>query len=220
TGWDLFEQVQPFRAQTVFEHHKASGVAAGLSQAFYKPRADRIGHAHKYDRHGSGCLQYSCSRAPARYNDVWCKRGQFGRCASNAARISSTPATVDLQVTALDPAETLQSLPKRCKPGLSLGIVGSSGGEHTDAPHPFRLLRARHERPRSRDAEQRYERATVHSITSLARLRRWLGQPMRTSVSSGSGIANSYIPHGLFSGPRLPEPKSCNAAARPSTSSR
>jgi hypothetical protein len=40
-----------------------------------------------------------------------------------------------------------------------------------------------------------------------------LGQPMRTSDSSGSGIANSYIPQGLSSGPRLPERKSCNAAA-------
>src|SRR5262249_3173856 len=168
TGWDLFEQVQPFRAQTVFEHYKASGVAAGLSQAFYKPRADGVGHAHKYDRHGSGCLQYSCSRAPARYNDVWCKRGQFGRCASNGARIASTPASVDLQVTALDPAETLQPRPKCCEPGLGLGIVGSSGGEHADPPHTLALLRARRERPRRRAAEQRDERAAVHSITSSA----------------------------------------------------
>jgi hypothetical protein len=30
--------------------------------------------------------------------------------------------------------------------------------------------------------------------------RKRLGQPMRTSVSSGSGIANSYIPQGLSSG--------------------
>src|SRR5262249_60017282 len=100
------------------------------------------------------------SRAPARYNDVWCKRGQFGRCASNGASIASTPASVDLQVTALDPAETLQSLTKRCEPGLSLGIVGGSGGEHADAPHPARLLPARRERPRRRCAAEQNDEIT------------------------------------------------------------
>src|SRR5262249_23971554 len=191
TRCDLFEQLQPFRAQTVFEHDKAGGVAAGLSQAFYKPRADGVGHAHEYDRHGSGCLQYSCSRAPARYNDVWCKRGQFGRCASNGASIASTPASVDLQVTALDPAETLQSLPKRCEPGLSLGIVGGGGGEPADAPHPARLLRARRERPRRRcAAEKRDERAPVHSITSSASARS-LGESSMPSAFAALRLTTS-----------------------------
>src|SRR5262249_59646847 len=45
-----------------------------------------------------------------------------------------------------------------------------SAHEHTDAPHSWRLLRARRERPRDRHAaEQRYELAPPnHSITSSA----------------------------------------------------
>src|SRR5262249_32280673 len=50
--------------------------------------------------------------------------------------------------------------------------------------------------------------------------RKRLGQPTRTSVSSGSESANSYIPQGLSSGPPLPGRKSCNATANASTCSR
>src|SRR5262249_37163659 len=43
------------------------------------------------------------------------------------------------------------------------------GQEHTDAPHPLALLSPRRERPsRRRAAEQRYERAAIHSMTSSA----------------------------------------------------
>ena len=51
-----------------------------------------------------------------------------------------------------------------------LRIVRGRVHEHADARHPFRLLRARRERPRSRRAaEQRDELAALHSITSSAR---------------------------------------------------
>jgi hypothetical protein len=40
--------------------------------------------------------------------------------------------------------------------------VSGIGHQHADAPHPLRLLRARHERPSGRRAaEQRYERAAM-----------------------------------------------------------
>src|SRR5262245_14677048 len=47
-------------------------------------------------------------------------------------------------------------------------IVSSQIDEHTDAPCPLRLLRARRERPRRRAAEKRDELAPLHSITSSA----------------------------------------------------
>src|SRR5262245_53577305 len=50
-------------------------------------------------------------------------------------------------------------------------------------------------------------------------LRRWLGQPTRTNVSSGSAIANSYVPHGLSSGAFLPRSSPRNSLAQKSTSS-
>ena len=40
---DLFEQLQPFPAQAVFELHKAGGVAARPRQAVDEAGADRIG---------------------------------------------------------------------------------------------------------------------------------------------------------------------------------
>jgi hypothetical protein len=47
--------------------------------------------------------------------------------------------------------------------------AGIEAVEHTDAPHPLALLRARRERPhRSRAAKQRDELAAFHSITSSA----------------------------------------------------
>src|SRR5262249_25486674 len=50
-------------------------------------------------------------------------------------------------------------------------------------------------------------------------LRRRIGQPTRTNVSSGSDIANSYVPHGFSSGP-FPRISSRNSFAQVSTSSR
>src|SRR5262249_13703942 len=40
--------------------------------------------------------------------------------------------------------------------------------QNADAPQALRLLRARHERPRGRAAEKRYELSPLHSITSSA----------------------------------------------------
>src|SRR5215467_5235434 len=61
---------------------------------------------------------------------------------------------------------------ERCDAGLSFWIVGSGAHENANAPHPLgRRLRTDRERPRRRAAEQRDERAPLHSITSSARKR-------------------------------------------------
>jgi len=66
--------------------------------------------------------------------------------------------------------------------------------------------------------------ATVETGGLLVQAAAWLypasplnlvGQPTRTSVSSGSESANSYMPHGLFSGLRMT--RSASAAASSST---
>jgi hypothetical protein len=61
-------------------------------------------------------------------------------------------------------------LQERSDASLSFHIGCIRAHEHADAPHPLVLLRTRRERPRHRTAEQRYERAPVHSITSSARV--------------------------------------------------
>src|SRR5262249_18574076 len=81
-------------------------------------------------------------------------------------RISGYPPTsVDPQIATVHPAQFTQLIHKRCELRLGFRITH----QHADPPHPLGLLRARHERPRGRAAEQRDERATLHSITSSAR---------------------------------------------------
>jgi hypothetical protein len=53
---DLLEQLQPFRAEAVFEEREASDVAARPRQARNETGTDRIGSLHEHDRHGAGRL--------------------------------------------------------------------------------------------------------------------------------------------------------------------
>src|SRR5262249_11926499 len=109
-------------------------------------------------------------------------RGQYGDLATNqiggerrkSVIAAFRPAILDRHILALDIAGLLQTLMKRAYHGCE--AVGQSAVEEPDHRHR-RLLRARRERPRGRRAaEQQYELAALHSITSSA------------SASSLSGI--------------------------------
>src|SRR5262245_51800888 len=76
---------------------------------------------------------------------------------------------LDLHVAADRPAQLLQTLQERRAARLRHGIARRLAHEHADALHPLRLLRSRCDRPGRRAAEQRDERAALHSITSSAR---------------------------------------------------
>src|SRR5262245_6488869 len=103
-------------------------------------------------------------------DDVGRQRDQFRRVSANVVGFASGPARVDAHVAPDDPARLRESLLERPDPGLKVRIVRGGVQEHADAPHFFALLRACCERPRrSRAAEQRDERAALHSITSSAR---------------------------------------------------
>src|SRR6516164_7274129 len=171
-GRDLLEQLQPFPTDAVFIQHETSSVAARLREAIDEAGADRFGNLDEHDRHGTsrpqqrprGCTGNS-------QDDVGRKCNQFRRVSANALSIARSPPYVDPQVAAVGPAQLLQSLHERRKAGLSFRIVRCEWREHADAPHPFRLLRPRRERPRDRRAaKQRYELAAFHSITSSARV--------------------------------------------------
>src|SRR5262245_23598736 len=69
---------------------------------------------------------------------------------------------------AVDPAQFPQPAQERRDAGSAFRIVRGGAHEHADPPHPVGLLRARRERPRSSGADERYERASPHSITSSA----------------------------------------------------
>src|SRR5262249_15035180 len=74
-----------------------------------------------------------------------------------------------MDVATVRPAQRLQTLVERDDARLRFRIGFNGSEQHTDAPHPLGLLRARRERPRRRAAEQRDEVAPFHSITSSAR---------------------------------------------------
>src|SRR5262245_40647715 len=77
---------------------------------------------------------------------------------------------INPHIVAVGPAQFLQPLLECHEAHLVVLIVRGQRREHADAPHPLGLLRARRKRPRCRcAADERYERAAVHSITSSAR---------------------------------------------------
>src|SRR5262249_61333734 len=81
-------------------------------------------------------------------------------------RLSEVVTVVNLDIATLDPTQCLQSLPESVKPLFGLG---DRACEHANSPQPLNLLCARRNRVRGgRAAEQRYELAPVHSITSSA----------------------------------------------------
>src|SRR5262249_40713231 len=103
-------------------------------------------------------------------------------------------------------------------PGLSLGIVGSSGGEHADAPHSLGLLRPRRERPRRRAAYKRHEIASVHSSTSPPCHRSWIEAGRYQRLPTGTGkhtpvrgetapVRHFHPAYSRFSSPCPPPPR-------------
>src|SRR5262249_4640363 len=91
------------------------------------------------------------------------------RLGAHAIHVVRGPTLVELHVYALRPSQLCELLPERLKTHGEFRIALGVRHQNADAPHPLGLLRARRERPRRRSAEQRYELAALHSITSSAR---------------------------------------------------
>jgi len=77
------------------------------------------------------------------------------------------PTCFDPDVPAIGPSEFMECCSECCDMGVPLRIAPGESHQHTYAPHPLALLRARRERPRGHGAsEQRDELAPLHPITS------------------------------------------------------
>src|SRR5262249_40459980 len=72
---------------------------------------------------------------------------------------------IDYEVLTVDEAEPPQLVEQR----EMMRRVAWTGVQAADAINPSGFLRTRRQRPRRRAAEQRYERAPFHSITSSTR---------------------------------------------------
>src|SRR5262249_16687489 len=115
TGCNLFEQLQPFRSDAVFEYEKTGGIAAPPPQAIDVAGADGIADIREYDRNGAGRLQqWWESPAGMRPDDVGREGDQFRRVFANSVGIGNAPAGIDADVAAVDPAQ-LRELLQECR---------------------------------------------------------------------------------------------------------
>src|SRR5262245_41790110 len=124
------------------------------------------------------------SRATAAVTGVACATDQFGSCVDELFRqplhtvhIGGREAVVDPDVAALDPSQLLEAAFECIQERGCLPVILGRAHEHADVPHPL-ALRARHansRRCRRRAADERYELAPPHSITSSARCRNGSG---------------------------------------------
>ena len=98
-----------------------------------------------------------------------------GASATNSAAClrevrSALPAPQRMSMRTLRPSvqpNCCKRLPERRDARLKFRIVGGRWHEHANAPHPLGLLRARHQRPRRRAAEQRDELRVALSFDDL-----------------------------------------------------
>src|SRR5262245_7807248 len=110
-GRDLLEQLQPFRAQLVFELHEAGCVAAGPRQAVDEATTDRVGDIHEHDRHGGRRLhQLRQARSAGGEDDVRRERDQFQPVSAKEFGIARAPTILDPHVAADGPTQLLQAL--------------------------------------------------------------------------------------------------------------
>src|SRR5262249_11223156 len=129
------------------------------------------------------------------HNDVWRERYEFLCVSAQKIAITCAPkALIELDVAPFGPAQLLQRLPQHRIAGSSVRIGFVDARNHTNAPRPLALLRPRRERPhRHRAAEQRYELAPSHSITSSA-MESSVGGTVRPSVLAVLRlITSSYL---------------------------
>src|SRR5450631_695438 len=105
-GRELFEQLQPFSTQAIFELHKAGGVAARSRQAFDEAGTNRVdngsedhrncvGSLQEWPRHGAACCEYNIRRCG----------DQFGDNLANIVARGLWQAGIQPEVASLNPAQ-------------------------------------------------------------------------------------------------------------------
>jgi hypothetical protein len=161
------------RHKTISTQGKMKPVALPPGRAKLSTRPAPTGSAAIANTIGTvrvACSSGAAAALPFCEDDVRCEGCQFPSVSVKLRSVGCGPPRVEAHIAADIPAQERQRLHECSEADLKFRIVRGSRKQHTDAPHSLGLLRARHEWPRSRSAEQRYELAPVHSITSSARL--------------------------------------------------
>src|SRR6516162_5423350 len=145
-------------------------MASGSCQARDESLTDRIRNLREHNRDGPR-LGRRRWRAGSK-EDIGRHAYEFLREGVHAVDIASGVAVVDLDIASLGPSKRGERVHKLRDGAPVIRVAFETEREYADPPHPLGLLRARRQRPyRGRAAEQRYERAALHSITSSARSR-------------------------------------------------
>src|SRR5262249_53261681 len=167
TGCYLLEQLKPLSRYRRLKNTESSDVAAGLCHVVDEAVTEWIGHSHEHYRDGAGLAhQGSHGGGGNGQNSIGLEGNQLSRECSNAIDFTIPPAIHDPSVAARPP-EPLESLPERANLRLCVGVDLGEPRQHSNPPHPFRLLRPRRERPRRRAAaEQRQEFPPSHALNS------------------------------------------------------
>src|SRR5262245_22822160 len=160
--------------------NNAREIAVGAVETGNEAKIDRIGASCEYDRNGGGC-SLGCQRSRRGDRNDHARRvgHQFGRQRRQLLEATIGRKIFDRNISAFDIAGLLEALPDR--PELAIIKLGAAQQAHE---RHRRLLRARRERPcNCRAAEQRYERAALHSNISSARPDRGSGTAMPSALA-------------------------------------
>src|SRR5262249_55193427 len=163
------EQLHPLAPHAGFFGPEAGNIAAGASETLHEALSHWIGNGYKHDGNGAGHL--SCGDQRRRgigHQNVGSTIEIFLGERLLPTAIPGGLTIFDCDVTTGRPSQFLDA-PLQCRSLLlPFWIIGGSGHQPPDSPHPLALLRARREWPRRRAADERDELAPFHSITSSA----------------------------------------------------
>src|SRR5262249_6768061 len=167
-GQRLLEQTHTFGDELGAEERQAGDVAAWPRERGHEPVLDRIAHHCRDDRRCGGRLLHRAGRRRILGDDeVKLERGELICQARETLDPPVCPSVFDEDALPLQIAALAQPLPKSIDGRSRLGRFDRTGHEITDARHFRALLRLRRQRPRhGRAADERYELAPTHSITS------------------------------------------------------
>src|SRR5262245_33532797 len=168
-GYHFAQEPQPLCCQLRDEEIDTRRVASWSSETCDHTELHRILANAENDRDSRGrslCRERGRRVGPCD-NHAYLPTDQIGHQLRISILLSLHPARFDRHILALDVARFIQALPEGDHPRSRFGFRQSSADD-PDHRHR-RLLRSRRQRPRRRAAEQRDERAALHSMTSSAR---------------------------------------------------
>src|ERR1700688_282334 len=146
---------EQFPANCGLEIMKARNFSSGMRQVRDETASDRIGHPGEDDRDGTGGVKRCRNHRICSGKDHIRRKPYYFLChAAHPLLAFTAEPVIEPDVTALCPAQILQSLSEGRKIGLPNFVALSEAHNDADTPHSIALLRSCPYRPCSRCAAQ------------------------------------------------------------------